>query len=47
LGSIAFFFFKIPASYAGLGAFLVAGIGMVVGSLAGGRFVRKPELQHE
>jgi len=33
-GSIGFFFFKVPASYAGLGAFLLAGAGMLLGSLA-------------
>ena len=33
-GSIGFFFFKVPASYAGLGAFLLAGAGMILGSLA-------------
>lgn len=34
-GSIAFFFLKMPASYAGLGAFGLAAAGMVVGSLLG------------
>lgn len=33
VATIAFFFFKAPASYAGLGAFLLAGIGMLAGSL--------------
>jgi solute:Na+ symporter, SSS family len=37
VATIAFFFFKTPASYAGLGAFVLAGIGMVVGSLVQGR----------
>ncbi len=32
VATIAFFFFKTPASYAGLGAFVLAGIGMVLGS---------------
>jgi SSS family solute:Na+ symporter len=35
IATIAFFFFKTPASYAGLGAFILAGIGMVIGSLLG------------
>src|SRR5215472_9707736 len=35
IATIAFFFFKTPASYAGLGAFVLAGIGMVAGSLLG------------
>jgi len=35
IATIAFFFFKTPASYAGLGAFILAGIGMVLGSLLG------------
>jgi len=33
VATIAFFFFKAPASYAGLGAFLLAGLGMLAGSL--------------
>ena len=33
MATIAFFFFKTPASYAGAGAFALAAIGMVVGSL--------------
>jgi Na+/proline symporter len=33
VATIGFFFFKTPASYAGAGAFALAGIGMVVGSL--------------
>jgi SSS family solute:Na+ symporter len=36
-GSVAFFFFNWPVNYAGLGSFLLAGLGMVVGSLVGGR----------
>lgn len=35
LGSIGFFFFHVPASYAGLGAFLFAGAGLIIGTLAG------------
>lgn len=35
LGSIAFFFFRVPAARAGLGAFLLAASGMVIGSLMG------------
>ncbi len=35
LATIAFFFFKAPASYAGLGAFVLAAAGMVLGSLLG------------
>jgi len=35
VGSIAFFFFHVPASYAGCGAFFLAGVGMVIGSLLG------------
>jgi SSS family solute:Na+ symporter len=38
LATIAFFFFKTPASYAGLGAFLLAAIGMLIGS-----WMSKPE----
>jgi len=34
-GSIAFFFFKVPVSYAGLGSFALAAVGMVGGSLIG------------
>jgi SSS family solute:Na+ symporter len=34
-GSIGFFFFKVPANYAGLGSFALAGLGMILGSLAG------------
>jgi len=37
VATIGFFFFKTPASYAGAGAFALAAIGMVVGSLASGR----------
>jgi SSS family solute:Na+ symporter len=36
-GSVAFFFFRVPASYAGLGAFLFAAVGMVAGSSFGRR----------
>jgi SSS family solute:Na+ symporter len=32
IATIAFFFFKAPASYAGLGTFLLAGVGMLMGS---------------
>ena len=35
LGAVAFFFFHVSTSYAGLGSFAVAGLGMVVGSLWG------------
>jgi hypothetical protein len=31
----------VPTSYAGLGAFALAGTGMVVGSLAGSRIARR------
>jgi SSS family solute:Na+ symporter len=33
IATIGFFFFKTPASYAGLGSFALAGVGMFVGSL--------------
>ncbi len=33
IATIGFFFFKTPASYAGLGSFALAGVGMVLGSL--------------
>jgi len=33
IATIGFFFFKTPASYAGLGAFVLAGAGMLIGSL--------------
>jgi hypothetical protein len=35
VGAIGFFFFKVPASYAGLGSFTLAGLAMVIGSLLG------------
>jgi SSS family solute:Na+ symporter len=35
LGAVAFFFFRVPASYAGLGSFALAGLAMIVGSLLG------------
>jgi len=35
VGAIGFFFFKLPASYAGLGSFTLAGLAMVIGSLLG------------
>ncbi len=35
VGAVGFFFFRIPASYAGLGSFALAGAAMVVGSLLG------------
>jgi SSS family solute:Na+ symporter len=38
-GSVGFFFFHVPTSYAGLGSFALAGLGMVVGSLLG----KKPQ----
>ncbi len=37
IGSVGFFFFKVPTSYAGLGSFALAGLGMVVGSMLGKR----------
>lgn len=39
VASISFFFFKTPASYAGLGAFALATIGMLIGSLCSKRKV--------
>jgi Na+/proline symporter len=33
VATIGFFFFKTPASYAGLGSFALAAVGMIVGSL--------------
>jgi hypothetical protein len=41
LATIGFFFFDAPASYAGLGAFALAAVGMVAGSLASGRDPRR------
>jgi solute:Na+ symporter, SSS family len=41
LTAVTFFFFKVPASYAGAGAFTASAIGMVVGSLIGQRW-KKP-----
>ncbi len=35
LGAVSFFFFHVPASYAGLGSFTLAGLAMVIGSLLG------------
>jgi len=35
-GAVAFFFFHVPASYAGLGSFALAGLAMIIGSLLGG-----------
>ena len=35
VGAVGFFFFRIPASYAGLGSFALAGAAMIVGSLLG------------
>jgi SSS family solute:Na+ symporter len=43
IATIAFFFFKTPASYAGAGAFALAAIGMLVGSFASPR--KQPTLQ--
>ena len=34
-GAVGFFFFHVPTSYAGLGSFLLAGVGIVGGSLLG------------
>jgi hypothetical protein len=42
-GSIAFFFFHLSTSYAGLGSFALAAVAMVAGSLVGGR--RSPGLR--
>ena len=39
--SVTFFFFKWPASYAGLGSFVLAAIGMIAGSLVGGDHWKK------
>jgi hypothetical protein len=33
IATIGFFFFKVPASYAGLGSFAMAAAGLVLGSL--------------
>ena len=41
LVAVSFFFFKVPASYAGAGAFTASAVGMVVGSLIGQRW-KKP-----
>ena len=35
VGAVGFFFFNVPASYAGLGSFTLAGIAMIIGSLLG------------
>jgi SSS family solute:Na+ symporter len=43
VATIGFFFFQTPASYAGAGAFALAAIGMVVGSLLSGR--KAPSVQ--
>jgi SSS family solute:Na+ symporter len=37
IATIGFFFFKAPASYAGLGSFALAALGMVIGSLVSER----------
>jgi hypothetical protein len=37
VATIGFFFFKTPASYAGAGAFALAAIGMILGSLVSPR----------
>jgi SSS family solute:Na+ symporter len=34
-GAVGFFFFDVPTSYAGLGSFVLAGVGMVAGSFLG------------
>jgi hypothetical protein len=34
-GAVGFFFFHVSTSYAGLGSFVLAGVGMVAGSLLG------------
>lgn len=36
-GAVGFFFFHVPANYAGLGSFALAALGMIVGSLVGTR----------
>ncbi|HTS12789.1 MAG TPA: sodium:solute symporter family protein [Candidatus Limnocylindrales bacterium] len=47
VATIGFFFFKTPASYAGLGAFLLAAVGMLVGSLMGRPAPPRPEVATE
>ncbi len=42
IATIGFFFFHTPASYAGLGAFALAAVGMVLGSLLSGKGQRSP-----
>lgn len=46
IATIGFFFFKTPASYAGAGAFALAAVGMVVGSLISGRSSPMQRAQH-
>jgi SSS family solute:Na+ symporter len=41
VGAVGFFFFRLPASYAGLGSFVLAAMGMIMGSLIGER-IRRP-----
>jgi solute:Na+ symporter, SSS family len=41
VGAVGFFFFKVPASYAGLGSFALAGLAMVAGSLLGKKMDHK------
>jgi hypothetical protein len=33
--AVTFFFFKVPANWAGFGAFTAAALGMIIGSLLG------------
>jgi solute:Na+ symporter, SSS family len=40
IGAVAFFFFRVPASYAGLASYGLAAAGMLIGSLLGGRRAR-------
>ena len=37
VAAVPFFFYHVPASYSGLGSFVLAAVGMVVGSLLGGK----------
>jgi len=47
IGAVGFFFFKVPTSYAGLGAFGLAGFGMIVGSLLGRSNGGSPRVSEE
>ncbi len=46
-GAVGFFFFRVPANYAGLGSFALAAAGMVVGSLVGQRWFPAPAARSE